>query len=383
MAQGEPPVRRTSVPARSPRQVADDLAARLAPSPGTLVLAFVSSRLPPDEVAVELEHRLRPATVVGCTSIGEIAGPAAVGTAAAVAIATPALRFGVGLTGELARGPLQAGRAAVIAAAGALGLSPDDLDPSRHVALTLVDGRSAFAEGFCLGTAATSPRIAFVGGSSSEEIGGPPRSAIFAGGVAHRDAGLVIVLEAKLSFEVITSEHMVATPVRTVVTGADPARRAIYELDGYPAASRYQQLIRELGAEGPLDNDLASSFPFAVYIGGKPYVRSVREVIGEELRLAAVVDEGAVLRIMRPGDLVAQTRHALAGTRSRLGELSAVITFSCQGRNIEARSRGAHAALDDIYASLPVVGFHSFGEQAGPLLVNHTLAALALGGVHA
>jgi hypothetical protein len=56
-----------------------------------------------------------------------------------------------------------------------------------------------------------------------------------------------------------------------------------------------------------------------------------------------------------------------------------VITFSCLGRHLEAQSRGAIGALDDVYASLPVVGFHSFGEQAGPLLVNHTLAALALG----
>lgn len=371
------------MPARSPRQVADDLAARLAPPAGALVLAFVSSRLPPDEVAAALEERLAPATVIGCTSNGEIAGPVAVGTAAAVAITTPGIRFGVGLASELVRGPLQAGRAAVTTAAATLGLSPDDLDPSRHVALTLVDGRSSFAEGFCLGTAATAPRIPFVGGSASDEVGAPPRSAVFAGGTAHRDAGLVVIVESRLAFEVITSEHMMPTPVRTVVTGADPARRVIYELDGHPAAARYEQLIHELGADRPLDNALASSFPLALYVGGRPYVRSIQEVVGAELRLAAVVDEGAILRIMEPGDLVAQTRAALAGARARLGDLSAVITFSCLGRHLEANGRGASAALDDIYASLPVIGFHSFGEQAGPLLVNHTLAALALGGSHA
>ncbi len=367
------------MPARSPRQVADDLAARLAPSADALVIAFVSSQLPCDEVAAELHQRLSPATVIGCTSVGEIGGAVAVGTAVAVVISCPGLRFGIGLTGELARGPLQAGRGAVVAAANALGRAAEALDPARHVALTLVDGRSAFAEGFCLGTAATAPRISFVGGSSSDVVGGPPRSAIFANGVAHRDAGLVVVLESGLSFEVITSEHMTATPARTVVTGADPRRRSIHELDGHPAAARYQQLIRELGVDRPLDNELASSFPFAIYVGGHPYVRSIREVAGDELRLAAVVDEGAVVRIMRPGDLVTQTRTAFAGARARLGELSAVITFSCLGRHLEAQTRGAGAALDEIYASVPVVGFHSFGEQAGPLLVNHTLAALALG----
>src|SRR5690606_18928491 len=110
------------------------------------------------------------------------------------------------------------------------------------------------------------------------------------------------------------------------------------------------------------------------------YVRSVSGVAGDELRLAAAVDEGAVLRIMRPGDLVAQTPSALAGASSRLGQLDAALAFSCLSRHLEAQSRGATAALDDVYATLPVCGFHSFGEQSGPLLVNHTLAALALGG---
>src|SRR5207248_5079618 len=119
---------------------------------------------------------------------------------------------------------------------------------------------------------ATAPRIAFVGGSASDQIGEPRRSAIFARGLAHRDAGVVILLELRLSFEVITSEHMTPTPVRTVVTRADPGRRVIYELDGYPAAPRYHGLMRELGADGPLDYVLASGFPLAIYVHGKPSV---------------------------------------------------------------------------------------------------------------
>lgn len=360
------------------------------------MIAFVSSDLDPDAVANELAERMAVARVVGCTSIGEIAGPVATGTAVALLIDGVRVRFGVGLAPELSRGPIQAGRAAVVAAAAELGLAADQLDPARHVAITLVDGRSPMAEGFCLGTAATAPRIGFVGGAASDSCdmprslalagraavapGARSTAALFHDGVAHRDAGLAVVVAPSGSFEVITSEHMIPTPLRVVVTSADPSRRLVLELDGQPAARRYAEVIRAAGANGPLDNALAARFPFAVYVGGRPYVRSVSGVAGDELRLAAAVDEGAVLRIMRPGDLVAQTRAALAGAHARLGALDAVLAFSCLGRHLEAVSRGATGALDDVYAMLPMCGFHSFGEQAGPLLVNHTLAALALGG---
>jgi hypothetical protein len=386
---GDRSVRRARVPARAPGQVAADLAAALEPTADTLILAFVSSELPAAEVAPALARAMEPATVVGCTSIGEIAGPVTTGTAVALRLDRSHVGWGVGLAADLTRGPLQAARAAVHDAARGLGLNPDQLDPARHVAITLVDGRSPMVEGFCLGSAAAAPRIGFVGGAASDASDlprsttgsqRPELAAIFHGGVAHRDAGLVVMLAPTGSFEVITSEHMTPTPLRVVVTGADPSRRVVTELDGMPAARRYGEVIREAGANGPLDSALAARFPFAVYINGRPYVRSVSVVAGDELRLAAAVDEGAVLRIMRPGDLVAQTRAALAGTHTRVGALDAVITFSCLGRHIEAMTRGATGALDDVYAMLPVCGFHSFGEQSGPLLVNHTLAALALGG---
>jgi hypothetical protein len=386
---GDRAVRRACVPARAPRQVAEDLASILEPDADSLVLVFVSSDLVPADVAPALARALEPGRVVGCTSIGEIAGPVTTGTAVGLRLPRSRVGFGVGLAAGLSRGPLQSARAAVIEAAAGLGLTPEELDPARHVAITLVDGRSAMVEGFCLGSAATAPRIGFVGGAASDAsdaprsttgLDRPELAAIFHDGVAHRDAGLVVMLAPSGSFEVITSEHMIPTPLRVVVTGADPARRVVYELDGQPAAKRYAEVIREAGANGPLDTALAARFPFAIYVHGRPYVRSVSVVAGDELRLAAAVDEGAILRIMRPGDLVAQTRGALAGTHTRVGALDAVITFSCLGRHIEAVSRGATGALDDVYAMLPVCGFHSFGEQSGPLLVNHTLAALALGG---
>jgi hypothetical protein len=358
--------------------VARALAEALAPRAEELVLVFLDAALDPELSAPALARAVAPAAVVGCTSSGEIAGPVTTGTAVALALGPPLLRFGFELAASLSSGPLRAGREAVTGAIAQLGLQPGQLDPRRHVVLTLHDGFATSAEAFCLGTNAAAPGIPFVGGVASHDIASPIRPAVFAGGRAHRDAGVVVALDCALPFEVISSEHMEPTPLRVVVTGADASGRLIHELDGLPAAERWRELVASLGVAPPITSATAARFPFATYIGERPYVRSIVDVGATSLRVAAAVDEGSVLRIMQAGDLVASTRAALAGARARLGPPSAVIAFSCIARHTEADDRGAGARLDELYASVPLIGFHSFGEQIGPLLVNHTLCALVL-----
>ncbi len=371
-------VRRAQVAAGGVISTARALAAALAPQAGELVLVFVGGDLDPDQIAPALAAHLAPATVVGCTSSGEIAGPVTRGTLVAVAFGAPALRAAVALADNLSAAPMRTGHDAVVRAAAQLGLTPDALTRDRHVILTLHDGHATSAEAFCLGTAAAAPQLEFVGGVASIHRGAKVAPAVFAGGRAHRDAGLVIVLDSALPFEVLCCEHMQPTPLRTVVTAVDPTGRWIRELDGYPAAQRWRAMITSLGATAPITTTTAARFPFATYVGDRPYVRSIVELGPVMLQVAAAVDAGSVLRIMKAGDLVASTRAALDGVRARLGPLAAVIAFSCIARHTESDDRGHTTLLDQVYASQPVCGFHSFGEQIGPLLVNHTLAALAV-----
>jgi len=396
-SEDDPTVRRAHVTADDPARAARRLAEALG-CPGTdasigwdvcggrpsLVVVFASHALDPDAVALAIDRELAGTPWIGCTSCGEIGeGGDHVGTIAAIAIGSPRLRVGLGLATDLARSALRSSRDAVADAAEALGRAPEQLQPSRHAAIALVDGRSGFEESFCLGSAATAPQIHFVGGSASDNFEDPPRARVFHGGRAHAGAGVVAIIETDLPFAVIESEHMIPTSDRVVVTSADPERRRVSEIDGQPAVRRYAQLIAAHGG-GALDAVLASSFPFAMYVGGRPYVRSVAEIDGDELVFASAVDPGTILRLMRPGDLVGSTRHALATAASEVGgDLRAVIAFSCLGRHREALTSGARGELGTIYDAAPLVGFHSLGEQKGPLLVNHTLTGLAIGGSRA
>ena len=103
-------------------------------------------------------------------------------------------------------------------------------------------------------------------------------------------------------------------------------------------------------------------------------------VEGERLILAGTVEPGHVLRVMRPGDLIGQTRADLAAAATAVGgSVSALVAFSCVGRHLEATAKRLDDALADEYARYPVVGLQTFGEQIGMELVNHTLTGLVIG----
>jgi hypothetical protein len=355
--------------------VAKQLSARLRGDDLKLVVVFADWRIDPAVLAREMQRAL-PAPVVGCTTIGVIAASdGAAPTAAAVGLYGDWLRVGIGVATELPKSALARSRDAVHQAARALGTAADKLESAKHVAFTLVDGSCGHEESFCIASAATAPQIRMVGGSAATEHGADHRRAyVWANGEALADAGIVVLLESKLPFEAVTSSHLVATQLKTVVTAA--AGRVIDELDGRPAALR----LRELGGGSLGDESRPSEYSFARFVDGMPYVRSLTRIEGNRIHLACAVEVGHVLRLMKTGDLIGQTSRDLAAAREHLGgELAAVLAFSCIGRHWDAAARGLEHELAGIYAQYPTLGFQSFGEQTGMLLVNHTLTALAIG----
>jgi hypothetical protein len=357
-------------------RVAAELIAGLPAAGLQLVVVFADWRIDSAMLARALQDAL-PAPVVGCTTIGVVGGREKTApTAGAIGLYGDWVKVGVGIATDLPKYALAHSRDAVHLAAAAIGRTAETLTGSRHVAITLVDGSCGQEESFCIASAATAPQIRYVGGSAATEIGTKRRSFVFAHGEALSDAGIVILLETRVPFEAVTSQHMIATDIKTVVTSCDG--RVIDELDGHPAAQRLHDLVRQLG--GTLDESKPSEYSFARFVDNVPYLRSMTHIDGQRIHLACAVETGHVLRLMRPGDLIARTRQDLADVAGRLGgQLSALLAFSCIGRHWEAAARGIEQPLADAYAQYPTIGFQSFGEQTGMLLVNHTLTGLAIG----
>ncbi len=356
--------------------VAAEIVEKLADSSLRIAFIFADWRLDPTAISRAIHAGLR-APVVGGTTVGVVGRGAQRDAVGAVGLGLygDAVRVGVGVATELGKSPLTRSRDAVHHAAAALGRTVDTLDPARHVGVTIVDGTMGQEEAFCIGSAAAAPRIRFVGGCTATEIASTRRAAVWVDGEVMSDAGTVILLETELPFLVFASAHLLPTDVKTVVTAA--SGRIITELDGYPAVSRLRELIARLGEslEEP-----RPSHTFARYVDGLPYLRSMVHIDGEQIHLASAVEPGHALRIMKPGDLIGTTKRDLAIACERVGgECAALLAFSCIGRHWEARSRHIEAELAGVYAAYPTVGFQSFGEQSGMLLVNHTLTGLAIG----
>ena len=349
------------------------LAERLAGDQLKLVVVFADWRLDPYALARGLQRAL-PAPVVGCSTVGVVA--AEPGTVAAVGFYGDWLRVGVGVASDLTKSALARSRDATLVACEMLGVAPQALDPQRHVAISVVDNSSGQEEAFCIGSAAAAPQIKIVGGSASTEHPSLRKSFVWAKGEALADAGVVVVLESAVPFETVISSHLRRTPAKFVVTAA--SGRLIQELDGLPAATRLHSVIGELG--GIVDPEHPSEYAFARFVGDRPYVRSMHGIEGDHILLASTVEPGHVLHLMRPGDLIAQTRLDLATVADRIGgRMSSLLAFSCVSRHWEAQARGLEKALGDAYAAFPTTGFQTFGEQSGTQLVNHTLTGLAIG----
>jgi hypothetical protein len=101
---------------------------------------------------------------------------------------------------------------------------------------------------------------------------------------------------------------------------------------------------------------------------------------GESLQFACAVDHGAVLRSMRPGEMLTATRHALQTASADVGgRMGALIAFNCLGRYLEQQALGTGDVMEALFSGYPLVGFNTFGEQVNALHVNHTLTGLAFG----
>ena len=359
-------------------QVAREIVDGLRAPDLRMALVFADWRHDPGVIAQTTQRGLSPAVTLGGTTVGVIANgaPREPMNVVGIGLYGDWVHVGVGVASDLPKAALTRSRDAVQRAAVSMGRSANGLDPSRHVAFTLVEGRCGQEEAFCIGSAAAAPQIKFVGGCASTEVESTRKPYIWLGGEVMTDAGIVILLESELPFHAVNSAHLVSTETKTFVTAA--AGRVITELDGRPALTRLREITAYLGDEITMPRP--SSHSFARYVDGVPYVRSITHFEGEAIHLASAVETGHVLRVMRPGDLIGTTTRDLAAVAEKVGgQMAALLAFSCIGRHWEAGAKNLDRELAGAYAHHGAVGYQSFGEQSGMLLVNHTLTGLAIG----
>jgi hypothetical protein len=319
--------------------------------------------------------------VVGCTSAGEV-GPAGLSQGAVVALGlSPPARGAASWLSDQGATSFALCQQAVRDCAAQLGLRPEQLDPRRHLLITLTAPFGGSEDRLLAALADAAPGIPIVGGSAGDDFAWR-QTRSFRGAEVADDGGLVLLLEPGVDFRCFAIHHFAPSAERVVVTGVREEPRRVASLNGWPAFTEYARLA---GLRTPAQVEAcraSGTWPlhFGFRVRGELYVRAVMTEVDGDLLLGGAVEEGMVLTVLEEGDLIAATERGVRDALSALpGPAGALLLFNCGGRLLQARRDGTLPALWAAMCQVPSAGFSTYGEQYGSVQVSFTLSGVAFG----
>jgi hypothetical protein len=346
----------------------------LGAGPFALVILFVSPQATLVPLLLGLSAALPDGTrVVGCTTAGEIAGGYAEGRIVAVGLPQAHFAAETLLIPDLGRLDPDALIGAMIRARGALARARPAWD--HEFAFLMVDGLSAKEDELAAALASGLGPVPLFGGSAADGTRFRETFVLHDGRVL-RHAAVLAMLRTDCPVRVFKTDHLHPTATRMVVTEADPARRIVRRINAEPAALEYARLVGK--DPGQLSPFIFAAHPVVVRIGGRHHVRAIRQVDPNgDLIFYSAIDEGLVLTLAQPADMVAHLEGELAAL-SRPVAPAAILACDCVLRRMEAEERQVAGRLSDILRRYHVTGFSTYGEQLNAMHVNQTLTGVAI-----
>ncbi|PLL13062.1 GfdT protein [Tabrizicola sp. TH137] len=366
-------VARASVPVDMPHPLRH-LEEALGPGPFALVILFVSPDADLDALALRLPGRFGGAPVIGCSTAGEISG-AGYTEGEIVAVALPAAHFAadVLLIPDLSVLEREALIGQLIRSRQGLARARPDWE--GEFAFLMVDGLSVREDELAAALASGLGPVPLFGGSAGD--GTRFRATyVLHEGQALQNAAVLALIRTECRVKVFSLDHLTPTEARMVVTGADPARRIVHRINAEPAAQEYARLLGKDPAQ--LTSFTFAAHPVVVRIGGKHHVRAIREVgEGGDLIFFSAIDEGVVLTLADPQDMVAHLAERMAELSAR-GAPVAILACDCILRRMEAQEKQRSGAVSALLRENGVVGFSTYGEQFNAMHVNQTMTGVAI-----
>ncbi|APE43504.1 GfdT protein [Sulfitobacter alexandrii] len=350
------------------------LARELGTEPLAMVALFLSPAADFDRLVSEAHAAFGGADVVACTTAGEIgAGGYAQGTI--IAIGFPRRHFA---TTSILIEELQDHSSQTVLdriALDRVALQKSCPDKRHGFAFLLVDGLSLREDMLTVAIAPALRDMALFGGSAGDGMDfGHTRVAL--NGRSCENAAVLTLIQSDLRVKVFSIDHLVPTDTQMVVTGADPDKRIVKSINAEPAAREYARLVGKDPEQ--LDQFTFASHPVVVRIGSDHHVRAIQQVRqGGELLFFSAIDEGMVLTLAEPQDMVAHLRGKLEELEAA-GPLTDIVGCDCVLRRIEAEQKQTTRAMSAVLSDHRVIGFSTYGEQIGALHVNHTMTGVAI-----
>ena len=325
-------------------------------------------------LARELAEAMPGVQVTGCTTAGEI-GAAGYVEGRIIAVALPAAQFATRTIVIEDLGRLDGPAAADALIAARLELAQANPGRDGGFAFLMVDGLSLREDELVGALAPALGRMPLFGGSAGDGTRFS-RTVLLHEGRVLRDAALVTLVVTDYRTRVFSLNHLRATDLRMVVTGADPARRIVKEINAEPAGREYARIVGK--DPDQLDEFTFAANPVVVRLGDQCHVRAIQRVnAAGELVFFSAIDEGMVLTVAEPEDMADHLDRSLAELGAG-GAPAGILACDCILRRIEAEQGQQTRRVSDVLARHGVRGFSSYGEQIGPMHLNQTLTGVAL-----
>jgi hypothetical protein len=371
-------VRKGVSQARDPVVAARELHDAICTPDTAFAFFFCSPEYDLTALGAELGRLFGGVTLVGCTTAGEITP-----TGYLTGALTGAGISGGDITAVSARldnlGEFELAHGEIVARDLMRELSLRGRDPRGRstFAFLVIDGLSLQEEAVVSALYQSLGDIPLFGGSAGDgtRFGS---TFVYHGGAFHRNSAVITLVSTSAPFEVFKTEHFVPTDKKMVVTGADPARRVVTEINGLPAGREYARMVGlEVDKLTPL---IFACYPVVVRLGGKSYVRAIQKVNEDEsLTFFCAIDEGIVLTVGQRVDLVENLRQLFDDLESRIGHPQLVIGCDCILRHLELDQMGLKPEVDRILQANNVIGFSTYGEQLNAMHINQTFTGVAIG----
>jgi hypothetical protein len=318
------------------------------------------------------------ARIIGCTTAGEITPIGYLqGVLTGVSITGPGFDAVTVRVDDLDAFELAAGDAAAQGALQELRRTVGSPLGTDCFAYLLVDGLACQEESLVSSLYRNLSNIPLFGGSAGDGTRFH-RTAIYHQGRFRTNCAVFTLVRSSYPFRVFKTEHFVPSAAKMVVTGADPARRIVTEINGAPAGREYARMVGlEVDGLTPL---IFAAHPVCVRVGGLTYIRSIQKVNPDEsLTFFCAIDEGIVLTVAEGVGLVDNLEQAFHRVRQSLGVPTVVLGCDCILRNLEADQRGLVEQIGELMTANNVVGFATYGEQFNAMHVNQTFTGVAIG----
>ncbi|MEL6618275.1 MAG: FIST N-terminal domain-containing protein [Pseudomonadota bacterium] len=320
--------------------------------------------------------RLCPDTdVTGCTTAGQIGRRGYEGDESSIIIGMPAEHFATRTVriDDLDTLDPQAIIDALVQARATL--TQAHPDKPNGFGFLLVDGLS-MREDELAATVAPSMGAWPVFGGSAGDGARFEQTWLVQGDTISTGIALLTFVRTACETRVFSLNHLEPTDRRMIVTRADPAARIVKQINAEPAAREYARIIGKDPEQ--LDEFTFSAHPVVVRLGDTHHVRAIQRVNeAGELVFFAAIEEGMVLNVAEPRDIAPHLDTELNKLKAGRGDVE-IFACDCLLRKIEAEQTQATRAMTDVLTRHSVVGFSTYGEQIGPLHVNHTMTGVML-----